>query len=102
VTLRDRRELADSKPNFVASFRGQKFYFASQVAQAKFETDPARYAPAAYGADVVVLVDHQDVVEGTLDYAAWYKGRLFLFGSQENHDKFVGEPDKYSSPPGIE
>ncbi len=34
----------------------------------------ARYAPAAYGADVVVLTDDQDVAEGTLDYAAWYKG----------------------------
>lgn len=102
VTLRDQRALADSRPEFVASYRGQKFFFASQDAQAKFEADAARYAPAAYGADVVVLTDAQDVVEGTLDHAAWYKGRLYLFGSQESHDKFVESPEKYASPPGIE
>jgi YHS domain-containing protein len=102
VTLRDQRELADSRPEFVASYRGQKFYFASKAAQAKFESDPARYAPAAYGADVVVLVNDQDVVEGTLEYAAWYKGRLYLFGSQETHDAFIAQPERYASPPGIE
>jgi YHS domain-containing protein len=102
VTLRDQRALADSRPEFVATYRGQKFYFASQDAQAKFEADAARYAPAAYGADVVVLTDAQDVVEGTLDHAAWFKGRLYLFGSQESHDKFVESPEKYASPPGIE
>jgi|GEM_PF-4633122 len=102
VTLRDQRELADSRPEFSGSYRGQKFFFASKVAQAKFEQEPARYAPAAYGADVVVLTDNQDVAEGTLDYAAWYKGRLYLFGTQETHDKFVNQPELYASPPGIE
>lgn len=102
VTLRDQRELADSRPEHVATYRGQKFYCASKVAQAKFEADPARYAPAAYGADVVVLTDDQDVAEGTLDYAAWYKGRLYLFSSQETHDTFVANPERYASPAGIE
>lgn len=102
VTLRDQRELADSRPEFSSSHRGQKFFFASKVALSKFEQDPARYAPAAYGADVVVLTDDQDVAEGTLDFAAWYKGRLYLFGTQATHDKFMSQPDKYASPPGIE
>lgn len=102
VTLRDERELADSRPEFVATFRGQKFYFASKDAQARFEDDPARYAPAAYGADVVVLVRDQDVVEGSLDHAAWYKGRLYLFANQETHDVFVKHPERYATPPGVE
>lgn len=102
VTLRDQRELADSRPEHVATYRGQKFYCASKVAQAKFEADPARYAPAAYGADVVILTDDQDVAEGSLDYAAWYKGRLYLFSNQETHDTFVANPERYASPAGIE
>jgi YHS domain-containing protein len=102
VTLRDQRELADAKQEFSGTYRGQKFSFASKVALAKFEEDPARYAPAAYGADVVVLTDDQDVIEGTLDYAAWYKGRLYLFGSEKTHDVFVADPDRYATPPGIE
>ncbi|MFO0919815.1 MAG: hypothetical protein U0872_16065 [Planctomycetaceae bacterium] len=102
VTLRDQRELADSVPDYVASHRGQKFYFATQAAQQKFEQHPERYAPAAYGADVVVLTRDQDVLEGTLDHAAWYRGRLYLFANQENHDIFVKQPERYASPPGIE
>jgi YHS domain-containing protein len=102
VTLRDQRELADSVPEFVSSYRGQKFYFASQAALIKFDQHPERYAPAAYGADVVVLTRDQDVAEGTLDHAAWYRGRLYLFASRENHDLFVNHPEAYASPPGIE
>ena len=102
MTLRDDRELADSRPEFVSSFRGQKFYLASKEAQAKFDADPTRYAPVAYGADVVVLVNHEDVVEGSLDFAAWYKGRLYLFGSRETHDTFVANPQKFAKPRGIE
>lgn len=102
VTLRDKRELADSRSEFTATYRGQKFFFASKVAQNKFEDDPSRYAPAAYGADVVLLVTVQDVVEGTLDYAAWYKGRLYLFSSEKTHDLFVMDPEKYATPPGID
>ncbi len=102
VTLRDQRELADSVPEFVSSYRGQKFYFASQPALIKFDLHPERYAPAAYGADVVVLTRDQDVSEGTLDHSAWYRGRLYLFASRENHDLFVKNPETYASPPGIE
>ena len=102
VTLRDQRELVDAKPEFHSTFRGQKFHFADADAKLKFDEEPARYAPAAYGADVVALTRDKDVVEGTLDFAAWFKGRLYLFGTQEAHDTFVGDPSKYATPVGIE
>ncbi len=102
VALRDQRELLDAQPEFTAAFRGQKFHFSSDEARKKFEADPARYVPAAYGADVVVLIRDKDVAEGTLDYAAWYKGKLYLFASEENHRTFVTEPASYSAPVGIE
>ena len=102
VTLRDERELLDAKPEFFFTHRGQKFHFASAEARNKFEADPSNYAPAAYGADVVALGRDKDVVEGTLDFAAWFKGRLYLFGSQANYDVFVKSPVTYASPAGIE
>ena len=102
VTLRDERELLDAKPEFFFTHRGQKFHFASAEARDKFEVDPATYAPAAYGADVVALGRDKDVVEGTLDFAAWYKGRLYLFGSQANYDVFVKSPVTYASPAEID
>jgi len=102
VTLRDQRELLDARPEFQASFRGQKFHFASEEAKAKFEADPTRYAPAAYGADIVVLIRDKDVAEGTLDYAAWFKGRLFLFASEETCNTFLADPAKYGAAAGLE
>ncbi len=102
VTLRDQRELKDAKPDFHSTFRGQKFHFADAEAKIKFDEEPARYAPAAYGADVVALTRDKDVIEGTLDFAAWFKGRLYLFGTQEAHDTFVANPAMYATPVGIE
>lgn len=102
VTLHDERELVDAKTEFHATYRGQKFHFASAEAKDKFEEDPSVYAPAAYGADVVALTRDKDVVEGSLDHAAWFKGRLYLFGTQDSHDAFVANPVQYATPAGIE
>jgi YHS domain-containing protein len=102
VTLRDQRELADARSEFVSSYRGQKFHFATPEAQEKFEANPTRYAPVAYGADVVELVKDEEIVEGSLDFAAWYKGRLYLFGSQATHAAFVEAPEKFATPKWLE
>jgi YHS domain-containing protein len=102
VTLHDERELMDAKPEFHFTHRSQKFHFASAEARDKFEADPSAYAPAAYGADVVALSRDKDVVEGTLDFAAWFKGRLYLFGSQATYETFVAGPSRYATPLGIE
>ncbi|WP_397568070.1 hypothetical protein [Schlesneria sp. T3-172] len=102
VTLKDRRELRDAKPEFQATFRGQKFHFASEEARDRFADNPAFYAPAAYGADVVALGRDKDVVEGTLDYAAWFQGRLYLFGNQENYATFVKSPATFATSVGEE
>ena len=102
VSLRDQRDLVDAKPEFHSTYRGQKFHFADADSKLKFDEEPSRFAPAAYGADVVALTRDKDVVEGSLDFAAWFKGRLYLFGSQEAHDTFVTDPAAYATPVGIE
>lgn len=102
VTLRDDRELLDAQQDFYSSYRGQKFHFATAVAKDKFDADSQRYVPAAYGADVVVLIRDKDVAEGSLDFAAWYKGKLYLFSRAETHDTFVADPAKYAAPAGLE
>ena len=102
VSLRDDRELVDAKPEYQFTYRKQKFHFSSAKAREKFEANPIRYAPAAYGADVVALTRDKDVIEGTLEYAAWYKGRLYLLGSQANYDAFLADPVQYATPDGIE
>lgn len=102
VALREQRELRDVHPDFAATYRGQRFQLSSREARDKFEREPSRYAPAAFGADVVVLLEDKDVAEGSLEFAAWYKGRLYLFASQANHDRFIANPVPYVTQPGVE
>ena len=97
VALRDNRLLVDARPEFSSSFKSMNYQFASLENKLKFDREPAKYAPAAGGSDIVLLVDQQDDddKEGTLDFASWYKGRLYLFSSQKNMDVFMKTPALY-------
>ncbi|QDT99358.1 hypothetical protein [Gimesia aquarii] len=95
VALRENRLLVDARPEFSSSFKSMNYQFASLENKVKFDREPAKYAPAAGGSDIVLLVDHQDDKEGTLDFASWYKGRLYLFSSKSNMDLFMKTPALY-------
>lgn len=95
VALRDNRLLVDARPEFSSSFKSMNYQFASLENKLKFDREPAKYAPAAGGSDIVLLVDHQNDKEGTLDFASWYKGRLYLFSNQTNMDVFMKTPALY-------
>ncbi|QDV18170.1 YHS domain protein [Gimesia panareensis] len=95
VALRDNRLLVDARPEFSSSYKSMNYQFASLENKLKFDREPAKYAPAAGGSDIVILVDHQDDKEGTLDFASWYKGRLYLFSSKKNMDVFMKTPALY-------
>ncbi|MFK7777812.1 MAG: hypothetical protein QM501_06770 [Gimesia sp.] len=95
VALRDNRLLVDARPEFSSSFKSMNYQFASLENKLKFDREPAKYAPAAGGSDIVWLVDQQNDKEGTLDFASWYKGRLYLFSNQKNLDVFMKTPALY-------
>jgi len=95
VALRDNRLLVDARPEFSSSIKSMNYQFASLENKLKFDREPAKYAPAAGGSDIVLLVDHQNDKEGTLDFASWYKGRLYLFSNQTNMDVFMKTPALY-------
>ncbi len=95
VALRDNRLLVDARPEFSSSYKSMNYQFASLENKLKFDREPAKYAPAAGGSDIVMLVDQQDDKEGTLDFASWYKGRLYLFSSQANMGIFMKTPALY-------
>ena len=96
VVLRDERDLRDASPMFSSEFEGQNYNFSSDEARKKFEANPVAYAPAAGGKDVVLSSDDKTDAEGTLDYAVWFKDRLYLFSTKESLQTFVISPAKYS------
>jgi YHS domain-containing protein len=96
VALRDQRQLVDARPQIQSTFGLHTWTFSSDEARLAFETDPQRYAPAAGGADVVLLSSRQEEVPGKLDFALWYRGRLHLFSSRETMATFLDNPQQFS------
>ncbi len=97
VELRDQRELSDANPAFTAVFGLQTYSFSSARAKAAFESDPSRYAPAAGGSDIVLLVNSGEEQPGMLDYSLWYRDRLYMFRSRETMALFSRDPSRFAS-----
>lgn len=99
VALKDARELVRAQPEFRVQFGGRTYELSSPEAKKQFESNPRRYIPALNGQDVVRLGQGERGVEGTLEHAAWFRGRLYLFASEETLALFVKSPADFVSFP---
>jgi len=97
VILRDERELIDTNPEFSSTYNSKTYHLSSAAAKAEFDADPASYVPVSDGNDVVLLEAIEEEVEGTLDYAVWYRDRMYLFSSEKTMRIFSRKPAKYTS-----
>ena len=97
VALRERRELVEANEQFTSTFGLQAYSFSSAESKAAFDAEPSRYAAAAGGSDVVVLVNSGEEQAGQLDYALWYRDRLYLFRSRETMTLFSKDPQRFAS-----
>jgi len=96
VELREVRDLVDASDVHESRFGLHTYRFSSAEARDRFEANPTRYAPAAGGADVVALVNSGEQHSGSLEFAMWYRDRLYLFGSRETMDLFREAPATYA------
>jgi len=97
VALRDHRQLVDADQSIKAEFGLQTYTFSSEAARAAFEASPTRYAPVAGGSDVVVEANDGVQKPGKLDYALWYRERLYLFQTRETMAAFHQNPRKFAA-----
>jgi YHS domain-containing protein len=95
VELRDNRQLKDSSLEFYSSYGSRTYYFSSANSLAKFVANPRRYVPAGEGRDVVLMTHTGEELQGRLDFAAWYRNRLFLFTSAKALQAFKANPAMY-------
>lgn len=89
------RKLIKAKPEFSSEYNSRVYQFATAEAKAEFDKFPNRFVPVAEGFDTVIAVEDDEKVEGSLDYAAWYLGRLYLFSCQANLTLFHSAPDDF-------
>ncbi len=97
VTLKNERKLVTAKPEYVSEYNSRVYTFASAEAKLEFDLAPDHYVPVQNGRDVVQLAGGTTAAEGSLDHAAWFKGRLYLFASEDSMDTFVSAPAKYAA-----
>ncbi len=95
VTLRDRRVMVPGKAEYTTVWEGVTYRFASTQAQAEFQAQPANFAPAKAGRDVILLATSGQQVPGSLEHAVWYHRRLYLFQSPQTMEAFSANPEKY-------
>ena len=95
VVLKDNRRLLDALPGIKSEFRGKTYTFSSAEAKQAFDENPRKYAPVGGGNDVVRQTSGEAHVEGTLEHAAWYRGRLYLFSTADSRHEFVETPSKF-------
>lgn len=95
VALRDRGQMVNADAQFQTVHHSQTYTFSSEAALAQFLSDPDRYAPVAGGLDVVAAKEEQAIVQGSLDFAIWHRGKLYFFVSEASKDAFMLNPALY-------
>jgi len=95
VVLRDRRDLADATPEFSTVIDGKRYEVSSAEALQALEAEPEKYIPVARGNDLVHRALTGEDREGSLENAAWYQGRLYLFATTETMETFVAAPEAH-------
>lgn len=96
VTLCDQRRLAKPRPELYSVYLSKRYEFATPKAKAAFDADPARYAPALEGRDVVLTAAGVDDGVGTLRYAGFYRERLYLFQTADSRREFCKSPRRFA------
>jgi YHS domain-containing protein/thiol-disulfide isomerase/thioredoxin len=96
VTLRMTRAWKTGSSDIAHEHEGQTFYFAAHDKRDEFKANPAKYAPRLMGCDPVVLSKNDLAVRGSVKFAAYYEGELFLFQSAESRAAFRKNPAHYA------
>ncbi len=97
VTLKLARKWVVGNPQFGAVHRGRTFLFTSDAERQQFLANPDAYSPVFSGMDPVLMLDQNQMVEGSRKYGYEYRGAFYLFHSQETMAHFANDPARYST-----
>jgi YHS domain-containing protein len=82
-------------PRWGAVHRGQTYLFATQMEQQKFLANPDYYTPVLSGYDPVQFVEQGQLIEGRREHGFTHDGRIYMFSSEQNLQKFWGSRDMF-------
>ncbi len=92
VTAVESREIIDGSPRHQTKYRGHILHFSSEEARQTFLAQPDEYWPLFDGVCSVAMLNDDERVMGKLEYAAFFRKRLWLFSSEEKLKEFLEDP----------
>jgi YHS domain-containing protein len=99
VESKEKGRWVAGNPDNQMAYQGQVFCFSSDAARKQFEAAPEKYAPAQGGNDVVLAVEEDRSVPGSVNHSALWHGRLYLFTNSATLAAFEGNPARYTEHP---
>jgi YHS domain-containing protein len=100
VQLQENNRWVPGKADFQAAYQGQVFHCSSETARKRFEAAPEKYAPVHRGNDVVLAVEENRTVPGSVNHSVVWHGRLYLFSSSASLATFREDPARYAADAG--
>lgn len=97
VSLRANRKWISGDAQFGAIHRGRTFLFTGEEQRQQFLANPDAYCPVFSGVDPVLLLDSNQVVEGSRRFGFDYRGAFYLFSSEDSMNRFKSQPDIYAA-----
>lgn len=95
VTLLETEEWVEGKEEWTVMNHGITYHLASAAQVQKFLADPDAYTPVMDGADAVLFAETGLKAPGNADNCVVFEGKLFMFASEENLNKFFGNSAAY-------
>lgn len=97
VTLSENKAWRLGDEQFESAYESRRYRFVSAEALEQFENDPATYAPAAKGYDIVALT-RGETIDGERAHGVFYRDSMYLFASEKNLQEFWMNLDRYAIP----
>lgn len=92
VSARDARSVIAGSSRHQLKWKGQLLYFASAEELEMFSANPQRYWPMLDGDCALTLLQANRRVQGDLEHAALFRGRVWVFSTVEEMREFVASP----------
>ncbi len=96
VSLVEKQQWVAGDRRWGVNHRGRLYFFAGPEEQRRFFADPDRYAPVAWGNDIVLASEGQ-VASGRREFGVYYRNRVYLFSSEASRAKFESNPAVYAN-----
>jgi len=92
VNAVENREITAGSPPNQLVYRGRLLFFSSAENKEKFQAQPANYWPMLDGVCPITMLNDEQEVQGDLQFAAFFRKRLWVFTTEEHLRQFLDDP----------